>query len=227
MLEKKKKLSKKELQEDKLVTSYYKFNQLYEKHQSKILIGLGAIAVIVVAVLFWTNKMEQENQEAAEQLAKVLPIYQQGNYQQAIDGKEGTDVKGLKNIADEYGSTENGESAKIFLANAYYYLGNFEQALEYYEDYSGEIDIFKATAYAGIAGVHAAKDNPKEAAQYFKKAANVTDNNPMNPDYLLKAGINYINSDNNKAAKELLTKIKSEYDRSQAFQEADKYLALL
>lgn len=227
MLEKKKKLSKKEIKEDKLVTSYYNFNQFYQKHQSKILVGVGAIVVIVVAVLFWTNKMQQENQEAGQQLAKVLPVYQQGNYQQAIDGKEGTDVMGLKKIVDEYGSTENGESAKIYLANAHYFLGNFDQAMQYYEDYSGDIDLFQATAYAGIGSVYAAKKEHEDAAKYYKRAANVTDNNPMNPDYLLKAGIHYMDAGDKETAKELLTRIKTKYNRSQAYKEADKYLALL
>ena len=225
MLAKKKKLSKKQIKEDKLVTSYYQATRFIEENQSKLISAAVVIAVVIVGVILYTNKLEADNQEATAAMAKVMPLFQAGNYQQAIDGTPGTDVIGFKQIAEDYSGTEQGELAKIYLANSYYFLGQFDSAYEYYEDYSGDIPLFKATAIAGQAGVLVQKEDFERAAELYNEAAQISENNPANADYLLKAGINYIKVGKLAEAKRVLNKVKNEYTNSQAFRKVDRYLA--
>lgn len=44
-------------------------------------------------------------QKATTQLAAVIPFYDSGQYQKAIDGEPGTNVVGLASIVDNFGST--------------------------------------------------------------------------------------------------------------------------
>ncbi|RKY92305.1 MAG: hypothetical protein DRQ13_10510, partial [Ignavibacteriae bacterium] len=136
MITKKRKLSRKEIKEDKLVSFVYKAQSFYEDYKNKIF-TYGAVVVVAVAVAyFYVNQQRADNENAGVELSRTMVLYDQGAYLQAIEGQQGTNIIGLKKIVEEYGGTENGESAKIFLANSYSFLGNYEEALKYYEDYS-------------------------------------------------------------------------------------------
>jgi tetratricopeptide (TPR) repeat protein len=132
---------------------------------------------------------------------------------------------GLKKIVDEYGSTETGNTAKIYLANAYSFLGKQEEAFKYYEDYSGSIDLYKATSLAGQAAYHASRDEYQEAAGLYEKAARISQTNALNGDYLLKAGINYLRAGRQGDAKEMFETVTKDYQNTAASREVDKYMA--
>lgn len=225
MLTKKKKLSKKEIKEDKLVSLYYKSYTYVTENRQRLMMYGGGLIVLIVLVIFYINHRIRQNNEAGIQLAKVMTLYDSGAYLEAIEGQAGTNILGLKKIVEQYGSTENGEIAKIYTANSYNYLGKTDDALKYYEDYSGSLSIYKATALAGAAGCYATKNNYEKAAELYKKAAHVSKEDVLNPDYLLHAGINYLSAGKTKDAKEMFDLIKKDYNTSSAFREINKYLA--
>lgn len=227
MLTKRKKLTKKEIKEDKLVEFYYKTQSYIEENKNKVLMYVGAFAVVVVAVIFFLNYRSSRNEEAGKLLSRVMDLYEQSSYLEAIEGKQGTNLVGLKKIVEDFGSTENGETAKIYLANSYAFLGQYEKALEYYKDYSGSNDIYKAAALAGQAGYYASKGEYEKAADLFKKAANVSKINPSRPDYLLRAGINYMKAGQKDEAKALFQIIRDDYKTSTAFAQIDRYFTEL
>ncbi len=227
MLTKKKKISKKEIKEDKLVTTYYKSLDFFNQHKNKIYL-YGGIVVVVFAAIFWyvDNKAKNDD-KASTELGKILASYEKGAYQEAINGKPAEKILGLKQIVDEYGSTETGEVAKIFLANSYSMMGKTEDAFKYYDDYSGDNKVFKATALAGKAGYYESKNEYQKAADLFLEAAHQSEENALNAEYLLKAGINFIDAGQKDKAKEALKSLKDEYKTSSAVREVDRYLALV
>jgi len=227
MIYKKKKLSKKEIKEDKLVSFMFKIEHYYEKYKSKLMLYGGILIVAIAAAYFYINKQDELNNRASLELSRIMDIFDSGSYLEAIEGRQGTNIIGLKRIVEEYGSTDNGETAKIYLANAYSYLGNYEKAFKYYEDYSGSIDIYKASALAGMAGYYAAKNEYKKAADLYKNAANIVEVNAQNPDYLFNSALNYFNAGDKDEARILFEKIKEDYGTSNARREVDKYLALV
>lgn len=227
MLTKKKKLSKKEIKQDKLVAYYYKAYGFFEDNKSRVLTYGGILVVLVVAALFYINHNNEENGEAGIQLANVIHLYDQGSYLEAIEGHAGTDVIGLKKIVEKYGSTENGETAKIYLANSYNRLGKPDEAFKYYKDYDGGISLFKATALAGQAGYFADKKEYEKAADLYRKAASVSAADVLNSYYLLHAGINYINAGKKSEAKNMFEKVKKDYATSTENREVNKYMALV
>lgn len=227
MLTKKKKLTKKEIKEDKLVEFYYKTQSYIVENKNKVLMYVGAFAVVVVAVILFLNYRSSRNEEAGKLLSRVMDLYEQGAYLEVIEGKQGTNLVGLKKVVGDYGSTENGETAKIYLANAYAFLGQYDKAFELYEDYGGSNDIYKAAALAGQAGYYANKEDYEKAANLFKKAANVSEINPSRPDYLLRAGINFMKADQKDEAKALFQIIKDNYKTSTAFAQVDRYFTEL
>jgi tetratricopeptide (TPR) repeat protein len=227
MLTKQKKLSRKEIKQDKLVELYYKSQNFFEENKNKILMYAGAVAVVIIAIVLYTNYRSGQNEEAGTHLAKVMDLYDMGAYLEAVEGVQNKNIIGLKNIVQDYGSTENGEIAKIYLANSYAGLGKTDEALKYYEDYSGSIDIFQAAALAGRAGIKSAEGNYKEAAELYLKASRVSKTNVLNPDYMLQASINFIEAGEKDEAKNILQTIKTDYKTSAAFVQVDRYLSQL
>ncbi len=225
MLTKKKKLSKKQIKEDKLVVTYYKVLGYFQENKNRIIIyGLAFIAV-VAAVFFYLQRKNDNDMKASAQLANVMDLYDKGSYLEAIQGKPGTNVDGLKKIVEDYSGTENGETAKIYLANSYFMLDKLDDAFKYYKDYSGSINIYKAASLAGQAGYYAYKNDFEKAASLYRQASKVSSEDVANPDYMLKAGINYIKAGKKDDAKDILEKIKKDYTSSTAYREVDKYLA--
>ena len=227
MLQKKKKLSKKEIKQDKLIELYYNFENFFNEYKSKILTYAGIVVVAAAAVYFYLNHQAEQNEKAGLELSRVMDFFNQGAYLEAIEGKEGSNIIGLKKIVEEYDGTENGETAKIYLADCYDYLGNYDEAFKYYKDYDGSIGFLKATALAGQAGYYAEQKNYEKSADMYLEASKISEINSQNPDYLLRAGINYMKNGNDEEAKVLFNKIKEDYMTSSANKEVDKYLALI
>lgn len=225
MIGKKKKLTKKELQEDTLVTSFYKTQEFVEEHKQKLIIGIGALAVLILAITWFVNKKSEDNLIAAAKLSQIVPAFEQGQFQKAIDGEPGTQLEGFKSIVDEFDGTEQGELAKIYLANSYYSLGKYDDALEAFSDYSGDSKIHQATAYAGMAACYEMSNDFGKAADYYKKAANYYILKSQSSEFLLNAGINYIKSGQKDNAKEVLEMIKKDYKSTNAAREVEKYLS--
>ncbi|MCP5064898.1 MAG: tetratricopeptide repeat protein [Ignavibacteriae bacterium] len=225
MIAQKKKISKREIQEDNLVTTFYQVQDFYDKNKQTIIIAVVAIAIIAFASAWYTNRQIEDNLLATEAMAKVIPSYENGSFQEAIDGQPGTQLSGLKNIVDNYGGTEQGELAKIYLANSYYNLGDYANAQQWYSSFSGNSKIHKAAAYAGQAVCSENEKNYDKAADYFSKAASVSKYNAQTPDYLLNSGINFLKAQNSDKAKSIFERIKKDFGESAVAKEVDKYLA--
>lgn len=227
MLTKKKKLSRKEIKQDKLVETYYKAYSFVEQNSQRIMLYGGIFVVVILAAIFYVKHKSQENHAAAIELSRVMDMYDSGNYLGAIQGQPGTPVIGLKKIVEQYGSTNNGETAKIYLANAYEFLGKTDEAYKYYKDYSGGIKMYEATAYAGQGAYFVSKNEFDKAAEMYTKAAHISGQDVLDSEYLLKAGINYMKSGQKKEAKESFDKITKNYENTAAARDVQKYLVQL
>lgn len=222
---KKKSFSRKDIKEDKLVSLYVRAREFYDDYRNHVNIALGVTAAIVVAIFFYMNNVNVAEEKAALEVSRMMPAYDQGKYLEAIEGQPGTPLMGFEKIVDEYSGTESGETAKIYLANSYYFLGKTTEAREYYEDYDGEIDMMKAASLAGLAACDASEGNWLSAAENYLDAADVSPTVPLTPSYLLNAGINYIEAGELEKAKEVLNRAKENYARSVYLQNIGRYLA--
>ena len=222
MLAKKKKIGKKNIKEDKLVTYYSKSLEYFEAYKNQIFIGAAAVVVVIAAIVYFGNEAQKTEVEASAALAKASRMYQSGNYEAAIQGNTATDTPSLEEVADKYSGSEAGEIARVYLANSYFYTGDYDKAIENYEDYSGGNKLYKAAALAGIAACYEAKGEIEKAAKYFRDAAYTYENNASNSQYLLNAAVDYIKVKEYDEAKPLLENLKENYATSEEAREAGK-----
>jgi len=213
--------------EEKLMAGYYRAVDFFEKNKKHVYTALTIVVLIVAGIILMVNKKKANNEIASIEVSKIQQVYNAGNFQQAINGDSLGYSKGLQYIVNEYGSTENGEMAKIMLANSYYSLRDFDNAEKYYKDYSGGNKILKVAAAAGLASVMEAKNNYADAARQFEKAAGMDKENPFVDQYLFYAAKNYYRANDFEKAKKLFDRLKEDFPKSRFNQEPERYKASL
>jgi TolA-binding protein len=225
MLKPKKKISKKEIKEDKLVTTYFEATTWYETNKkivNGVLTGIVILAIIVVAYM---NNVNSNNAKANTELGKVIPYYDQGKYDLAISGNLQENIRGLQSIVDDYGSTKAGELARFYLANSYFAQNDFDKALNYFKSVSVSDELITASALSGAASCYEAKNEFDQAASLFEKAAFKYSKDVNAAENMFDAGRNYLAAGKKEKAAELFKKVKKEYPTSIAAREIDRWIA--
>ena len=215
MLKPRKRITKKELKQDKLVTLYFSVTE-YLRNNRKIVSGVvTGLVIAAIVVVAYMNNVRSNNNKAATELSQVLNAFNGGAYQVAINGDPTHNIRGLKYIVQNYGGSETGEQAKVYLADCYYYLGDYADAMKYFKDYDGSDRFLQASAYAGVAEVYAIQKNYSKAAEYYERAAASDSKNFLAPQYLVGAARNYMLTGRNEKAIALLTRVKKDFPNSQ------------
>ncbi|MBL7129534.1 MAG: hypothetical protein ISS16_11200 [Ignavibacteria bacterium] len=210
-------------QEDKIMDYYYRFIEYYKENKNKVWTIVTIIVVIGAVVFLYFKNLSEKQETATLELSKVKPVYLSGAYDQAISGDTLGISQGLLYIVNEYGSTESGETAKILLANSYYYLRDFDSAEKYYKDYGGSNEIYQVTSITGIGAVLEAKGDFKGAAGKYEEAANFSKSIANNDEYLYYAIRNYFIAKDNENLKRVVDELKKEYPKSKYIQQAARF----
>ena len=215
MLKPRKRITKKELKQDTLVTTYFKVVEFLRNNRKLVSGTVTGLVIAAIVVVAYMNNRRSDNTKAATELSQVLDAFSGGAYQVAINGDPTHNVAGLKAIVQNYGSSETGEQAKIYLADCYYYLGDYDNAMKYFQDYDGSDKFLQASAYAGMAEVYEVRGNHADAAKYYERAASSDSKNFLAPEYLVGAARNYIKTGKKDRAITLLTRVEKDYPNSQ------------
>jgi tetratricopeptide (TPR) repeat protein len=215
------KVADKELEVGEIVS---KSEQFIEKYQKKIIYAVGAVALLVGAVLGVRHGyLIPQEKKAAVALFKGELYFGKDSFALALHGN-GADYPGFESIVSEYGVTPSGNLAKAYAGICYYRLGETEKAIELLKSFSGK-DKMLSPAIIGLIGdcyVNAGK--VKESIDYFEKAAGLADNAIISPTYLKKAGIAYESLNRYSDAVKTYTSIKEKYHNSEEASDIDKYI---
>ncbi len=230
MLSPKKKISKKEIKHDPLISAYDQATAFYAVNKKRVSVILWSVLAVVVLVYIYSNNRRNNNEKAAAELGKVFSIYDAGandsrQYKLAIEGQPERGIIGLKSIVDNWGSTESGELARFYLASAYYATGQYDDALKQFDSFSSGNSLLKSSSYAGMARCYEVRSDYAHAASYFAKAADAITDAAATPEYLTSAARCYgLGGDKGKAL-EILKRLKKEFPTSTFAREADRYIS--
>ncbi|MBI4419038.1 MAG: tetratricopeptide repeat protein [Ignavibacteriales bacterium] len=224
MLKPKKKISKREIKEDRLVTTYFEAQSWFEVNRKRLGTIFTGVLIAAVAVWFYYNNLSTQNRAATADLGNILRYYDQAQYETAINGSPRENLRGLKQIVDEYGGTSSGKLAAFYLGNSYFALREYEKALEYYKEARVSDPSIMASVTAGIAACHETQANYVEAARTFERAAKDDEMKLHSAEYLYRAAQNYMMAGEPKKAEDILKSLKANYSQSPYAREADRLL---
>lgn len=226
MFKPRRKVSKRqELREDTVVTFYARALMFYDQYKKPLIAGIAVVLIAALGFIGYQAYVSTQNAEAQERLGEVIGLYEQGQYQQALEGGSGT--MGLLAIADEYGITEAGDLARFYAADAFYNLGNYERALELFEAYDIEENYLGASAAAGMAASYVNLEQHQKAAEQYEKAATIYESQATSPMYLFNAAENYEKAGELAQARALYEQVQEQYPESSQAQQVPMQLARL
>ena len=227
MLTKKKKITKREIKHDALVDTYFSSRAWYSENKKQVS-TIGAVSLIVVlAIWFYFNNQNTKNISASSDFGKIFSFYDNSQFDIAKNGQPEQNILGLDGIVENYGSSQTGNLAKIYLANIELQKNNIARAKELFEDFSTNDEILNASAKAGIGACLEAEKKYLDAAKNFEKASKYSTIENLNAEYLNNAARNYSLAGENEKALEIYKIIKSEYSVSIAARDVERFISEL
>lgn len=210
-------VKKKELKEDKLVTTFFQARDYYEDHKKNIFrIGGAALLIIIVAVFMVRSKTGSESQASFE-LGVALLAAQQADPARVAES--------FVQIADRYRGTTAGNEALLYNAQTKHIAGQSEEALEAYENYIKKGHKGKYLYPAALAGKAACLEDLnrfKEAAEAYLQAASAHKDLFITPGYHLDAARCYRLAGEKSKAREQYDFVQTHYPDTPFAQEAEK-----
>jgi tetratricopeptide (TPR) repeat protein len=226
MLKPRRQVSKRqELREDTVVTWYARVLQFYDRYRQQLIYGGMAVILLVLGFIGYRAYLSSQNAEAQERLGQIVGVYEQGNFQQALEGT--SEAAGLLEIIDEYGATATGNLARFYAADAFYNLGEYERSIELFQAYDKDNDYLGASAYAGLGASYASLEQYENAAAAYERAAEIYQNRGTTPLYLQDAAVNYEEAGQTEKARSLYQRIEDEYPDSPQAEQVEVHLARL
>lgn len=213
-------ITKKEMKEDKLVTTAFQLSEWIQKHLNQVLMVAGGVVLVAIVVFFVFSTRSRRGQKAADLLGKATLELQVGNLNQAI-----TD---LHTVVDKYGGTKSAGSATFRLATTYFYTKDYPNAQAMFQSFIekyGEDPLSLASAQAGIAQCQMENGEFQAAGDNYVKAVSFKPEGLLAPHYLLSAGQAYLKANQRETAKEVFKRLIDEYPDSKEAYKAKEQLA--
>jgi len=194
-----------------------------EKYQKQIIIGVGAIVLVVLAVLAVNNYYLKPREVNAEnEMYKAQILFSADSFKVALNGNKET--IGFKEIASEYGITASGNLASAYAGICYYKLGEYENAVKYLTQFDGKDNYFTTTVVGLTGDAYVQLGKTDKALDYFEKAEDMK-NEVLSPVYIKKAGVVLESMNKPEEALVKYQSIKDNYPKSIEAQDIDKYIA--
>ncbi len=212
-----------ELREDAVITTYAKAWAFLDQNRALVYGAIAAVVLVILGIIGWGYLQGQKADEAQSELGLALRLYEAGDYQVALDGTES--APGLLEVADEYGSTAPGNIAKFYVADSYFRMGNYDEALTWFDAFDAGANIVGASALAGEAAIYEGRGEFSRAGDLFRRAATLYESEQTSPQYLLDAGRAYEAGGAYDEALEVYEQIKDDYPDASLASGMDFYIA--
>jgi len=219
-----KKRNKTEDQFAQIEETLSKTEQYIENNQENLVKIVGAIVVVIALFIgyqkFYIAPMEQE---AQVDMFMAELYFQKDSFNLALNGDG--QYLGFIDIADEYSSTKQGELANYYAGLSYLNTGDFENAIEYLDNFSSDDIVLSSLALGCIGDAYMELEDADNALSYYEDAASYSDNEFTTPRYMLKQAMIHESNGDYADALALYKGIEADYKSSREGNGIEKYIA--
>jgi tetratricopeptide (TPR) repeat protein len=151
--------------------------------------------------------------------------FKRDSFRLALDNPGGG-YDGFLALIDKYGGTDAGNLAKYYAGISYLQLGEFDNAIQYLEDFDAKGSVLPAMKFGALGDAYSEKKDFGKALELYEKAADATENAVVAPIYLKKLGMLNELQGNKDAARKAYERIKKDFPNqaSTDWREIDKYI---
>ncbi len=204
------------------------------KNQNYILGIIGVIAVSVLGYLAYNQFVQAPKEESA---ANEM-YYPQQYFDQAVNSLtekdslfnkalNGADGKyGFLDIIEEYNGTKAANLANYSAGMAYLNMNQYDEAIDYLEDFSSEDAVLGALSKGGLGDAFMQLGQASDALGYYEQAFNHNTNAFTTPKFLFKAGITALELNKKDKALGYFKRIKDEFSKSDEAQSIDAFIGM-
>ncbi len=199
-----------------------KTEQFIETNQKPLVIGILAIALVVVSY-FGINKyfIDPKENKAQVQMFVAQRYFEADSLQKALYG-DGNDM-GFIEIVDEFGSTKAGNLACYYAGISLLKKGEFNEAIKYLDKFEGDDHILAAMAKGAKGDAYLELNQSDKAANQYVNAAKTKPNDFTSPMFLMKAGNTYEIMGRYEEAAKIYEQLKTDYPTTTDGRNAEKY----
>ncbi|HRS19566.1 MAG TPA: tetratricopeptide repeat protein [Bacteroidales bacterium] len=208
---------------EKIESTLGKAELYIEKNQKKLTYIVGAILLLVAAFMAYRNfVVTPRESEAQNVIWQAQNAFAKDSFKIALYGNES--VMGFSEIVDEYGSTKAGNLARAYAGFCCIRLGEYENAIDYLEDFEVNDPIVMPLAKCAIGDAYTELGKYDKAVSNYLEAAKLSDHELTSPRFLMKAGLVYEKMNKKDKALDVYTQIKESYPTSNEATVIDKYI---
>ena len=183
-----------------------KSEEFINNNKNKIFTVLGVIVFLLLGFSIFSYIKSNQNNTAQEEMFQAVYYFDKASLVQALNG-DGNNY-GFLEIIDEYGLSDAANLSKFYAGSSYLKLGNYENAINYLDEFSSSDLLIQARAYSLIGDAYVEIGDYDNAIYYFKKASNENPNEFFTPSYLLKLAIVYEETGDLESALDIYEEIK-------------------
>jgi len=200
-----------------------KTEQFLEQNYKALLIVLGVIVVLVG--LFWLTRLylNKRSDEAQSQMYMAQKYLEMDSLKLALNGDG--NYLGFLDIAKDYKLTNAGNLARYSAGLCYLHMGQYEEAIEYFNKYSKKDKMIASMAIGATGDAYIELGDTEQGIAKYLEAAEYGSNSFVTPLYLMKAGEIYELNSNYSEALKIYQRIKDEYPESTEGSSIDKNIA--
>ncbi|MGB5943131.1 MAG: tetratricopeptide repeat protein [Leeuwenhoekiella sp.] len=203
------------------------------KNQTYIIGTIAAIVVIVLGYLAYVKFVQEPNElEASNEMFQAQQYFNEAVagspkadslYTLALNGGEGK--YGFVDIIDNYGGTKAGNLANYYAGMAYLNMKQYQEAIDFLEDFDSDDEILAPLAHGGIGDAFVQLDQLEEGLGYYKEAAEMRENPFTTPRFLHKAGIIALKLEMYGEAEGYFKEIRSKYPDAAEADDIEMFIA--
>ena len=193
-----------------------KSEEFINKNKNYLILFFGIITISIAAFSIFSYLKSNQNENAQNEMFQAVYYFEKDSLVQALNG-DGNNY-GFLEIIDEYSLSEAANLSRFYAGASYLKLGNYQNAINYLDQFSSSDLLVQARAYSLIGDAYVELEDYENAIYYFEKASSEHPNQFFTPSYLLKLALVYEEVSDLKSAIKSYETIISDFKNSPEYQ---------